>query len=51
MSSRSSTKVLRRHRTFIPSYGGGLEDVAERVFRQARVLYERWPEIEGQGWW
>jgi hypothetical protein len=44
-------RVLRKHRTFIPSYGGGLEDVAERVFQQARLLYERWPEIDGERWW
>jgi hypothetical protein len=27
--------------------GGGLDEVADRVFRQARALYERWPEVEG----
>jgi hypothetical protein len=24
--------------------------LAERMFQQARVLYERWPEVEGEQW-
>jgi len=28
-----------------------LDLVAERVFQQARTLYERWPEIEGEQLW
>jgi len=43
-------RLLRKHRTFIPTEGGGLDAVADRVFQQARVLYQRWPEIEGEAW-
>ncbi|MBA3862048.1 MAG: DUF3387 domain-containing protein, partial [Solirubrobacterales bacterium] len=40
-------RLLRRHRYTAPQ-GGGLDEAADRVFRQARALYERWPEIEGE---
>jgi type I restriction enzyme R subunit len=40
-------RLLRRHRYTAPEGGGGLDEVADRVFRQARALYERWPEVEG----
>jgi type I restriction enzyme R subunit len=43
-------RLLRKHKTFIPTEGGGLDAVADRVFQQARVLYQRWPEIEGEAW-
>ena len=40
-------RVLRRHKTIVPQANGGLDDVAERVFQQARALYRRYPEVEG----
>jgi type I restriction enzyme R subunit len=40
-------RLLRRHRYTAPQ-GGGLDEAADRVFQQARALYERWPEIEGE---
>lgn len=49
-------RLLRRHKpalTTVAGGGGGLDDIADRVFQQARTLYERWPEIEGRdagGW-
>ncbi len=41
-------RLLRRHRYTAPEGGGGLDEAADRVFAQARALYERWPEIEGE---
>ena len=40
-------QILRRRKAMIPAGGGDLDALAERVFQQARVLYERWPETEG----
>ncbi len=41
-------RLLRKHRFTVPVNGGGLDAVAERVFEQARALYRRWPEVEGE---
>lgn len=43
-------RLLRRHRTLIAVGGGGIDTIAERVFQQARALYERWPEVDGELW-
>jgi len=44
-------RVLRKHKALISANGGGgLDAVADRVFQQARLLYQRWPEIEGETW-
>jgi type I restriction enzyme, R subunit len=47
-------RLLRRHKTIVPQPNGGIDDVAERVFQQARTLYRRYPEVEGSwlvdGW-
>ncbi len=43
-------RLLRRHRTLIAVGGGGIDTMAERVFQQARALYERWPEVDGELW-
>jgi len=42
-------RLLRKHKLALDSAtgGGGLDQIADRVFQQARTLYERWPEIEG----
>jgi type I restriction enzyme R subunit len=40
-------RLLRRNRFAVPSGGGGLDVVAERIFEQARALYRRYPEVEG----
>ena len=42
-------RLLRKHKLALDSAtgGGGLDQMADRVFQQARTLYERWPEIEG----
>jgi type I restriction enzyme R subunit len=40
-------RLLRRNRFAIPASGGGLDVVAERIFEQARTLYRRYPEVEG----
>jgi len=42
--------ILRRNRTFLELDGGGFDRIVDRVFEQARTLYERWPEIEGDVW-
>lgn len=42
-------RVLRRHRALLPD-GGGLDTMADRVFQQARLLYERWPDVDAVGW-
>jgi len=44
-------RLLRKHKALIPVTGGGIDAVADRVFQQARVLYQRWPEIEGEDGW
>lgn len=47
-------RLLRRHKLALGGDGGGgLEDVTDRVFQQARLLYQRWPEVPGDplaGW-
>ena len=43
-------RLLRKHRVALDSAtngGGGLDEMADRVFQQARTLYQRWPEVEG----
>ena len=42
-------RLLRRHKIALEStvHGGGLDEIAERVFQQAKTLYQRWPEVEG----
>ena len=40
-------RALRRHKAIVPQANGGLDDVAERIFQQARALYRRYPEVEG----
>ena len=44
-------RLLRKHKVALNTAAGGggrgLDDIADRVFQQARTLYERWPEIEG----
>ena len=39
-------RILRTNKKFLHLNGGGLDSVVERVFDQARTLYQRWPEIE-----
>ena len=41
-------RILRRNRFALPKHGGGLDIVAERVFEQAKTLYRRYPETEGE---
>jgi len=41
-------QVLRRNRTFLKLDGGGFDRAVADIFDQARTLYERWPEIEGE---
>lgn len=41
-------RILRRNRFAVPERAGGLDDVAERLFQQAKALYRRYPEIEGE---
>lgn len=40
--------VLRKNKKFVDLGGGGIDDAADRIFQQARALYERWPEINGE---
>ncbi|HZV74432.1 MAG TPA: type I restriction endonuclease subunit R [Conexibacter sp.] len=40
-------RLLRRHKSIVPQTNGGIDDVADRVFEQARALYRRYPEVEG----
>ena len=42
-------RLLRKHKIALDSAtgGGGIDQMADRVFQQARALYERWPEIAG----
>jgi len=41
-------QILRRNKKFLNVDGGGFDAIVDRVFDQARVLYQRWPEIEGE---
>ena len=41
-------QILRRNKKFLNIDGGGFDAFVDRVFDQARVLYQRWPEIEGE---
>ena len=43
-------QILRRNKKFLQADAGGFDGVVERIFDQARVLYQRWPEIEGNDW-
>jgi type I restriction enzyme R subunit len=43
-------RLLRRHKIVLEAIGngaGGIDEIADRVFEQAKALYQRWPEIEG----
>jgi len=45
--------ILRANKKFLHTNSGGFDAVVERVFDQARTLYQRWPEVEGDqhgGW-
>ena len=42
-------RILRKHKALVSLSGGGLDHVADWVFQQAKLLYERWPEVEGEG--
>ena len=39
-------QILRRNRKFLNLNGGGFDAVVDRVFAQAKTLYERWPEVD-----
>ena len=39
-------RLLRKHRALLPAEGGGIDALADRVFQQARLLYERWPDVD-----
>jgi hypothetical protein len=39
-------KILRANRKFLNLDGGDFDAAVDRVFDQARTLYERWPEVE-----
>jgi type I restriction enzyme R subunit len=41
-------RLLRRHRFAVAESNGGLDGLAERVFQQAKALYHRYPEVEGE---
>ncbi len=41
-------QILRRNKKLLPTNGGGFDGMVERVFEQARALYQRWPEVEGE---
>lgn len=46
-------RILRANKKFLHINGGGFDAVVDRVFDQARTLYQRWPEVEGDqhaGW-
>ncbi|MCW3000651.1 MAG: type site-specific deoxyribonuclease, HsdR family [Solirubrobacterales bacterium] len=45
-------QILRRKefKPIIVENGGGRDTMADRIFMQARTLYERWPEVEGSQW-
>ncbi len=40
-------RILRRNRFAVPQDSGGLEGLAQQVFEQAKTLYRRYPEVEG----
>ena len=42
-------QILRRNKKFLHINGGGFDGIVDRVFDQARTLYQRWPEVEGDG--
>ena len=39
-------QVLRRNRKFLNLNGGAFDGAVDRVFDQARALYERWPDVD-----
>jgi type I restriction enzyme R subunit len=43
-------QILRRNKKFLYINGGGFDEIVDRVFDQARTLYERWPDVEGESW-
>jgi type I restriction enzyme R subunit len=43
-------QILRRNKKFLHNDGGDFDGIVDRVFDQARTLYERWPDVEGDTW-
>lgn len=43
-------RLLRKHRSLLATGGGGVDAITDRVFQQARMLYERWPDVDGAHW-
>ena len=43
-------QILRKNRKFLHINGGGFDGIVDRVLDQARTLYQRWPDIEGDLW-
>jgi Domain of unknown function (DUF3387) len=43
-------QILRRNKKLLNVDGGGFDGIVDRVFAQARTLYERWPDVDGDSW-